>query len=104
MSDEDKKDQVDRKHELLEVIQKAGMVQPQDRRELHDMLRRPALQRALHEVLVESDAQAANLLALNLEDANARSVATKAQGSAYGLLRAVESIIDHIPEEDDENE
>jgi len=100
---EDTKDYVDRKDGLLEAIQKAGVVQPNDRKELYDMLRRPSLQRALHQVLVESDAQAASMLAVNLEDPIHRAAATKAQGSAFGLLRAVESIIDNIPEEDNDN-
>lgn len=97
-------DVLKKKDALLEVIQKAGPVQQSDRRELYDMLLRPAMQRALHQVIVESDAQSGVLLALNLEDPSARYQAAKAQGSAHGLLRAVESIIDNIPEEDSEYE
>lgn len=91
-------DYVEMKEKVLDSIQHAGMVQEGDRRELADMLRRPAMMRALHEVLVESDANAGCLLGINLEDPAARYQAALAQGSARGLLRAVECIIDHIPE------
>lgn len=96
-------DYVEIKEKLLSSIQIAGKVTEGDRRELHDMLRRPAMQRALHEILVESDANAGCLLGLNLEDPQARYQAALAQGSARGLLRAVECLIDHIPVPKKEN-
>jgi len=99
--EENKLDTVARKTALLEMIQRAGAMQPADRRELADMLRRPALQRALYEVLVESDANATVLMGINLEDPTDRARGAKAQGVAYGLLRAVERVIDIAFEEED---
>jgi hypothetical protein len=97
MMDEPSDEYIERKEKLLSAIQSAGRVQEGDRRELYDILTLPSMQRALHEVLIESDANAGCLLALNLEDPRARYEAALAQGSARGLLRAVESLIDHIP-------
>ena len=95
---------VERKEKLMERITQAGAVRPEDKQDIENILCMDCFQRALHEILVESDAQGASILAANLEDPVQRAAATKAQGIAQGLLRAVESLLDQIPEDNIEED
>ena len=95
--DEPADDYIARKEKLLSIIQQAGRVTDGDAVEITALLGNKSLQRALHELLVESDANAQCLLMINLEDSKARYEAALAQGMARGLVRAVEALIDHMP-------
>lgn len=88
-------DQFEERDKLYEAISQAGPVKPEDIPELKALMKNRVLQRALCELLTESDAQSAILLGLNLEDPQQRSEGAKAQGRAFGLIRAVEALIDH---------
>lgn len=88
---------IGRKDKILDKIQHAGRVLEEDKSEIQSLLGNKSLQRALHEILVESDANAQCLMMINLEDPKARYEAALAQGMARGLVRAVECLIDQIP-------
>ncbi len=82
----------------VEAVSSDHQMDAQSRRVLRDLLRNPALVEALASVLAEAELQKDVILGTNFHNSTSIALAAKAQGAAFGMLRAVEIIIENIPE------